>query len=75
MRPRTSSTATTAATSAPRVDDREGRQEWLREAKRRLQAERAATPAGTPLSSGKLEGGQAAVGGGALGRAARQRCL
>jgi hypothetical protein len=51
----------------------QGRRGWLREAKQRLEAERAANPQPVPRSRPKrLEGGQAALGRRTLERGARQ---
>ena len=54
---------------------RHGRQTWLREAKRQLEAERAADPKPVPRARAPRLGSEAAVGGGAVDRAARERCV
>ena len=54
----------------------QGRQRWLREAKRRLDERRAAGGAADPgVAARAAEGGQAPPGGGAPGRVPRQRRL
>ena len=57
----------------PEFATAQGRRGWLREAKQRLEAERAANPQPVPRSRPKrLQGGQAPPRGGALDRGARQ---
>ena len=57
----------------PEFATAQGRRGWLREAKQRLEAERAANPQPVPRSRPKrLKRGQAPPGGGALDRGARQ---
>ena len=50
----------------------QGRRGWLREAKQRLEAERAANPQPVPRSRPKRSGGQAPPRGGAVYRTARE---
>jgi hypothetical protein len=54
----------------------QGRRGWLREAKRRLEAERRPlAAAGAALAAGARQGGQAALGRGVVDRVPRQRGL
>ena len=71
--PRTSSTATRAATSCRRsCATAQGRRGWLREAKRRLEAERDARRRSRcrAIAAQARQGGQAPPGGGAVDRGA-----
>ena len=60
----------------PELATAEGRRAWLREAKKRLEARARREPqAGAAVAAGTGQGGQAAPGGRALDRAARERRL
>ncbi len=59
----------------PELATAEGRRAWLREAKQRLEASVPRTRAGAAVAARAGEGGQAAAGGGAVDRAARERRL
>ena len=52
-----------------------GRRAWFREAKRRLDDERAQEAKPSAVAPGAREGGQEPVAGGVVDRAVRQRCL